>query len=81
MASTARHPAPVAPIAGPLVIPEAVAAKALSLSVRSLQRLRTDGGGPAFVRLGARRVGYTSDALSEWLASRTRRTTAERAGQ
>lgn len=41
------------------------------ISRRTLQRMRRDGGGPPFVRLGARRVGYPAAALAQWIAART----------
>ena len=53
------------------VLSETEAAEYLSASTRSLQRWRMTGEGPAFVRLGARRVGYAVDALDAWLSSRT----------
>jgi predicted DNA-binding transcriptional regulator AlpA len=48
------------------------AARLLGVSERTLQRWRRDGGGPAFIRLGARRIAY-SDAEIErcWAAART----------
>lgn len=55
----------------PSVVSEADAAKAVGLSLRTIQRLRQDGGGPPYVQLTERRIGYTDDALSSWLHSRT----------
>lgn len=40
-------------------------------SERSLERARVIGSGPAFVRVGARRVMYSPEAVTAWLASRT----------
>jgi predicted DNA-binding transcriptional regulator AlpA len=47
------------------------AARLLGVSVRTLQRWRRDGGGPNFVRLGARRVGYGEAELERWAAGRS----------
>ncbi len=43
----------------------------LGLSLPTLQRLRCKGGGPRFVRLGLRRIGYRRVDVELWLASRT----------
>ena len=53
-----------------LVLAERETARLLSLSDRSLQRLRVDGSGPAFVKLGERRIGYRMADLEAWLAGR-----------
>jgi hypothetical protein len=50
---------------------------------RTAQRWRTTGEGPAFVRLGQRRVLYRLTDIEKWLASRTfasRAAEAARAG-
>ena len=59
-----------------LVLTEREAARQLRLSVRSLQRLRVDGGGPAFIMLGARRIGYRFADLEAWISSRRVASTA-----
>jgi excisionase family DNA binding protein len=51
-------------------------AKLLGLSEPTLQRMRTDGSGPPFVKLG-RRVLYSPARLMEWLAQRTVTSTAD----
>jgi len=38
---------------------------------RTAQRWRASGGGPAFVRLGKRRVVYRVADVERWLAART----------
>ncbi len=38
---------------------------------RTLQRWRTTGEGPAFVRFGARRVKYREADIEAWAAART----------
>jgi hypothetical protein len=50
------------------------AAGALKSNPRTLERWRTDGAGPPFVKVG-RRVAYRRIDLQEWLASRVRRNT------
>jgi predicted DNA-binding transcriptional regulator AlpA len=49
----------------------------LGLSLPTLQRMRSKGGGPKFIRLSLRRVGYRSTDVEEWLVTRT----AERIGE
>jgi hypothetical protein len=36
----------------------------------TLNRLRCQGGGPRFVRMGARKIAYPQQALLDWLTSR-----------
>jgi predicted DNA-binding transcriptional regulator AlpA len=43
------------------------AAALLGLSPRTLEGWRRTGEGPAFVRLGRRRVAYRRSALDSWL--------------
>jgi predicted DNA-binding transcriptional regulator AlpA len=61
----------------PFVLRERRAAKRLDVSVEFLQKLRVRGGGPPFIRLGTRAVGYRVDDLDAWLASRRRTSTAD----
>lgn len=49
-----------------LLTPEAVAAR-LHVVRRTLQRWRASGLGPAYVRLGPRRIAYSRDALEAWV--------------
>ena len=44
------------------------AADRLGVSASYLNKLRVQGGGPPFVKMGAR-VGYDPDDLSKWIAS------------
>ena len=60
-----------------LVIMEAKAAELLSLSMRTLQRLRMDGDGPPHIQLGPRRIGYRKSDLETWLAGRVVASTSE----
>ena len=43
----------------------------LSLSLPTLQRMRSKGGGPKFVRLSLRRVAYRHSDVEAWLLVRT----------
>ena len=43
-------------------------------SYSTLSHWRSDGIGPAYIRLGPQRVAYAGAALNEWLRSRTVRT-------
>jgi|RhiMetdeSRZDD1v2_1073273.scaffolds.fasta_scaffold2852332_1 excisionase family DNA binding protein len=42
------------------------AAELLQLSPRTLRRWRTEGKGPPYIRLGARRVRYRRGAILDW---------------
>jgi predicted DNA-binding transcriptional regulator AlpA len=46
-------------------------AEFLNVSVRTIQRWRSTGDGPPFVRAGARRVIYSRTAIEQWAVSRT----------
>lgn len=50
---------------------EAATARKLDVSRKTLQRWRITGEGPAYVRLGARRIGYPEDTVDAWAAART----------
>src|SRR5690348_12252589 len=52
-----------------LVLRAADAAKAVGLSESTLAKLRLNGNGPVYCKLG-RRVVYRSDELDHWLKSR-----------
>jgi predicted DNA-binding transcriptional regulator AlpA len=43
----------------------------LGISLPTLQRKRSDGTGPRFVQLSARRVAYRRGDVERWLGSRT----------
>ena len=74
LASATAAPAPT-----PLVVTEIEAAQMLRVSPRTLQRLRLEGGGPAFVQLTGTgsRIGYPVAALHAWLAARTVTSTSD----
>lgn len=60
-----------------LVLSETETAEELSLSLRTLQAMRLDGTGPAFIKLTERRIGYAISELERWIADRTVSSTAE----
>jgi predicted DNA-binding transcriptional regulator AlpA len=49
------------------------------LAESTLNKLRMTGGGPRFLKISARRVAYDTADLDEWLASKRRRSTSDRA--
>lgn len=52
------------------------AADRLGVSASYLNKLRVTGGGPSFVKIGAR-VGYDQSDLSSWIDSQKRRSTSD----
>jgi len=52
------------------------AAERLGVSAAFLNKLRTQGGGPAYIKLGARIVYAVAD-LDDWQNANRRRSTAE----
>lgn len=59
---------------------ERAAAAFLGVSVRTLQRWRTEppeGGGPPFYKLGSRRVAYRLNYCGKWAESRAFGSTSE----
>ena len=67
------------PIREPFIL-EQEAAEFLKVSVRTLQRWRTEpptGGGPPFYKLGHKRVAYRISDLSAWGESRAFGSTSE----
>ena len=52
-------------------IDERAAAGKAGTSVRTLQRLRREGGGPPYTKVSPRLVRYREDLLDEYLQSRT----------
>ena len=53
------------------------AAAYLGLSIRTLPGLRRRGGGPPYIKLGGRKVGYLKRDLDAWLESRRRLSTSD----
>jgi predicted DNA-binding transcriptional regulator AlpA len=56
----------------PEIVRPPEAASLLSVSMSLLKKWRIGGGGPRFVRLGGRAIGYRRVDLSEWIDRRTR---------
>ena len=53
------------------ILNEEELAEWLDISRPTLQRQRSDGSGPPFVQLSARRIGYRKSAVEQWLVART----------
>jgi hypothetical protein len=71
---------PPAKILTPKETVEALKARGIHRTVQTLTKLRCIGGGPAFVKIGPRQVGYPEPTLNEWgnsLISAPRRSTSE----
>ena len=60
----------------PKVVPAAEAAKLVGLSESTLAKLRLNGNGPVYCKLG-RRVLYRPADLENWLQSRTTSDTSD----
>lgn len=58
----------------------AEASRILGFPACTLHTWRSRGGGPPFLKLGARSVRYQRRALYQWLAERERRNTADDGG-
>lgn len=55
----------------PVYLTEQQVADTYHVGIRTLQRWRSTGEGPSFVRLGPRRVGYRLSDIEKWAADRT----------
>jgi predicted DNA-binding transcriptional regulator AlpA len=53
------------------------AAKYIGLTASTLEKMRLSGGGPRFVRLGARAVGYAIGDLDSFIDGRRRTSTSD----
>ena len=62
--------APIAPHMETYLTPQQ-AAERLSVEVAYLTRLRYEGGGPPYVKIGARTVRYPAAPFDEYIAART----------
>lgn len=60
------------------ILTEREAAKALRISRSTLQRMRQRGEGPSFVALSARRIGYLSEEIENYVSKKQFRSTTER---
>jgi hypothetical protein len=61
----------------PVVLTPEQAAQALSLSPSTLAKLRLSGNGPAYCRMGRRKIGYRPADLESWLSGRIHHSTSE----
>jgi predicted DNA-binding transcriptional regulator AlpA len=43
----------------------------LGISLPTLQRMRSNGSGPAFIQLSERRIAYRRSVVEKWLETRT----------
>lgn len=78
LTTTAAAPSAAAPPHHPdALLNEEDTARFLAVSCRTLQRWRLEGGGPAFIRMGERRVAYRYADLTVWTNARRFNTTAE----
>ena len=59
------------------LVNERQAAKILSVSPRALQKWRSNGRGPVFVRISARCIRYRLRDLAKWTADRLRYSTSD----
>ena len=69
---------PALEITMPVLLSQRQAADLLCLSERTLERWRVTGCGPAYVKLGGRRVAYREVDLVEFINLRRRTSTSER---
>ncbi|MNS00325.1 hypothetical protein D3C72_315740 [compost metagenome] len=58
-------------------LPTPAAAAFLGVHRSFLDRRRVEGGGPAFIRLSARKIVYAQSVLDAWVAARRRLTTSD----
>lgn len=72
--STAATKHPTAPRR---VLRRREAAEYLGITVRTLERFATEGGGPRYVRLTTTATGYTLEDLDAWLKARTFASTSD----
>ena len=63
-------PTIVEPAGRPLLPPDQ-AAERLGVDVEYLGRLRREGGGPPYVRIGAKTVRYPPEQLDQYIAEQT----------
>jgi excisionase family DNA binding protein len=60
-----------------MLMSESEAARYLNLSPRTLEKSRSTGLGPCYVKQG-RRVSYRREDLDAWIAARVRTSTSDR---
>lgn len=66
------------PLAKPRMLDTSEAAEYLGLSASTLAKMRIAGSGPAFRKIGPRRVVYHPDDLAAWLDASRRRSTSDK---
>jgi hypothetical protein len=59
-----------------LFVPQAIVAELLQLSARTLERLRCEGGGPCYYKIG-RRVLYRRADVLAWANAQRRTSTSD----
>jgi predicted DNA-binding transcriptional regulator AlpA len=59
------------------LLPTRTAAARLGLSDSTMEKMRSRGDGPKFIRLTPKKVAYSVAALEEWLREREYRSTKE----
>ena len=59
------------------LLPTPAAAEFLGVHRSFLDRRRTEGGGPAFIRLSARKIVYARSVLDAWIAEHKRTSTSD----
>jgi hypothetical protein len=64
-------------VPAPRYVSRAVAAQIVGCSVRHLERLALEGGGPRYVLHGRRRAVYEVGELASWMQARTVASTSE----
>jgi len=62
---------------GPRILRQKDAAEYIALKESTLEKLRCSGGGPRFVKLGARAIGYDIADLDLWIEERKRGSTSD----
>jgi len=53
------------------ILNEKQVASWLGISLPTLQRMRSNGSGPAFIQLSERRIAYRTSVVEKWLEART----------
>jgi len=72
-----RLPKPTPPVVNTPYLSPAQAAAFLNISPETLQRSRTRGDGPPFLRISPRRVAYLQKDLEAWAESMRRTSTVD----
>jgi len=68
--------APAPAVSDQILTPQQTA-EHTGLSMPSLQRMRSEGTGPCFIKLGPRRVGYRISDINAWLETRVATSTSD----